>query len=83
MLTGSFALGHCATPRLTRDIDIVASLSARDVDALLSAFSADFYIDAEAARSGIASECLFNRMHLESGSKVEIVVRKSSACCQC
>jgi hypothetical protein len=79
MLTGSFALGYYSTPRMTRDLDIVVSLSARDVEALVSVFSSDFYIDADAASSAVASERLFNLMHLESGIKVDLIIRKSSA----
>jgi hypothetical protein len=68
MLTGSFALAYYATPRMTRDLDIVVALNERDVDAL----------DADSARSAIASERMFNLMHLESGVKVDFIVRKSS-----
>jgi hypothetical protein len=46
MLTGSFALAYYATPRMTRDLDIVVALHERDVSALVAAFASDFYIDA-------------------------------------
>jgi hypothetical protein len=78
MLTGSFALGYFATPRVTRALDIVVAPKARDVDALVAAFSQDFYIDAAAVRTAIASERLFNLMHFTSGLKVDFIVRKSS-----
>jgi hypothetical protein len=78
MLTGSFALAYYATPRMTRDLDIVVALSERDVNALVAAFESDFYIDADAARSAVLSERMFNLMHLESGVKVDLIVRKSS-----
>jgi hypothetical protein len=78
MLTGSFALAYYATPRMTRDLDIVVSLEARDVGPLVSAFAHDFYIDADMARSAIVDERLFNVMHLDSGIKVDFIVRKSS-----
>jgi hypothetical protein len=38
-------------PRMTRDLDFVVALTERHVDALVSAFSTDFYIDEDAARS--------------------------------
>jgi hypothetical protein len=41
MLTGPFALAYYATPRMTRDLDIVVSLEARDVDPLVKAFAQD------------------------------------------
>jgi len=78
MLTGSFALAYYATPRMTRDLDIVVALNERDVDTLVAAFASDFYIDADAARVAIQSERMFNLMHLESGVKVDLIVRKSS-----
>jgi len=78
MLTGSFALAYYATPRMTRDLDIVVALNARDADTLVAAFASDFYIDVDAARAAILSERMFNLMHLESGVKVDLIVRKSS-----
>jgi hypothetical protein len=78
MLTGSFALAYYATPRMTRDLDIVVAVEEPDVEPLVTAFSPDFYIDAETARTAIRSERLFNLMHLDSGVKVDFIVRKSS-----
>jgi hypothetical protein len=78
MLTGSFALAYYATPRMTRDLDIVVALAAGDVEALLNTFSSDFYIDADTVRAAIQNERLFNMMHLSSGIKVDLIVRKSS-----
>ncbi len=78
MLTGSFALAYYATPRMTRDLDIVVALNEHDVDALVAAFATDFYIDADAARTAVFSERMFNLMHLDSGVKVDLIVRKSS-----
>ena len=47
-LTGSCALGYYGKPRVTRDLDFVVALMERHVDALVSAFSTDFYIDEDA-----------------------------------
>ena len=78
MLTGSFALAYYATPRMTRDLDLVVSLAEADVGALVASFSPDFYIDADTVREAIRSERLFNLMHFESGIKVDLMVRKSA-----
>jgi hypothetical protein len=78
MLTGSFALAYYAAPRMTRDLDIVVALTAADVDTVVNAFSSDFYIDADSVRIAIENERLFNMMHLSSGIKVDLIVRKSS-----
>jgi hypothetical protein len=79
MLTGSFALAFYATPRMTRDIDLVVALSAEKVEALALAFAPDFYIDADDARAAVRDQRMFNLMHLESGIKVDMIVRKSDA----
>jgi len=78
MLTGSFAMAHYAAPRMTRDLDIVVALQPQDVPQVVAAFSADFYIDADAAIAAIVSEKMFNLMHYGSGIKVDLIVRKSS-----
>ena len=78
MLTGSFAMAHYTTPRMTRDIDLVVALRLEDVQRLVSAFAADFYVDADAAEEAVRSERLFNLMHFGSGIKVDLIVRKSS-----
>jgi len=46
MLTGSFAMAFYATPRMTRDLDIVVELDREDVEAVVAAFSPDFYVEA-------------------------------------
>src|SRR5271167_638076 len=78
MLTGSFALAYYATPRMTRDLDIVVALAERDIEPLVTSFAPDFYIDADPARAAIHAERLFKLIHLESGIKVDLIVRKSS-----
>jgi hypothetical protein len=45
----------------------------RHVDALVSAFSTDFYIDEDAARSAIKSQRMFSLMYLDSAIKDESV----------
>ena len=78
MLTGSFALAYYATPRMTRDLDIVVALDEHDVERLASAFAPDFYIDADAVLDAVRTERLFILMHLQSGIKVDFIVRKAS-----
>jgi hypothetical protein len=78
MLTGSFAMAYYGKPRMTRDLDIVVSLSEEDVSGLVATLSTDFYIDAESVRSAVASQRLFNLMHLATSIKVDLIVRKSS-----
>jgi hypothetical protein len=78
MLTGSFALGYYGQPRMTRDLDFVVALLLQQVDKLVSAFSQDFYIDEDDARTAVKSQRMFNLMHYASGVKVDLIVRKDS-----
>jgi hypothetical protein len=78
MLTGSFALGYYGKPRMTRDLDFVVALMENDVDKLVAAFSSDFYVDEDAARSAVKTQRMFNLMHFASGIKVDLIVRKDS-----
>lgn len=78
MLTGSYAMAYYATPRMTRDLDLVVALGDGDVDSVVALFSPDFYVDADSVRDAVATQRLFNLMHLDSGIKVDFIVRKSS-----
>lgn len=79
MLTGSYAMAYYATPRMTRDLDLVVALQEHDVAKLLDEFRADFYLDADAALEAIRTGRVFYMMHLASGIKVDMIVKKSSA----
>lgn len=78
MLTGSYAMAFYTTPRMTRDLDMVISPGEDDVGAIVRAFESDFYIDADAVRSAVLSQRQFNLMHLKSGIKVDLIIRKAS-----
>lgn len=78
MLTGSFAMAYYATPRMTRDLDLVVALREQGVKPLIAAFASDFYLDAEAACKAVQSAGMFNLMHLASGIKVDLIVRKNT-----
>jgi Nucleotidyltransferase of unknown function (DUF6036) len=79
MLTGSFALSYYATPRMTRDLDIVVHLAPDDAARVHALFAAEFYVDIDDVKEAIAAERMFNMLHLESGLKVDFVLRKASA----
>ena len=79
MLTGSMAMNYYAQPRMTRDIDLVVALAARDVDTIVRLFHPDYYVSREAVSDSIANESLFNLIHQESVIKVDCIVRKASS----
>jgi hypothetical protein len=78
MLTGSLAMNYYAQPRMTRDIDLVLALDAKNVDAFISLFSSDYYVSPEAIRRALSHESVFNLIHHETVIKVDCIIRKSS-----
>ena len=78
MLTGSMAMNYYAQPRMTRDIDLVVALTAKDTDTVMRLFTPDYYVSREAVSSSIAHESLFNLIHQESVIKVDCIVRKNT-----
>ncbi len=78
MLTGSYAMAYYATPRMTRDLDLVVALEAAALDKLIAAFAGDFYVDADAALEAVRAGRLFNMMHLASGIKLDMIPKKSA-----
>lgn len=75
MLTGSMAMNYYATPRMTRDIDLVVALSASDGARIRGLFEPAYYVP-DNLEQAIASIGIFNLVHVESVIKVDIIVRK-------
>jgi hypothetical protein len=63
---------------MTRDIDFVVEVQHGDVDRLVSAFSRECLIDAEAVRGAINRSSMFNVIHRDWATKVDFVVKRSS-----
>lgn len=78
MLTGSMAMNYYAQPRMTRDIDVVVSLTPADTGKVVDLFSRDYYVSEQAVRDSIAEESIFNLIHNESVIKVDCIVRKNT-----
>ena len=75
MVGGSHAAMYYGEPRLTRDVDVVVTLSLERLPALLEQFPAgEFYVDAEAAREAIATSGQFNIIHPGSGLKIDVYI---------
>ena len=51
MVTGSLAASHYATPRFTRDIDLVVELDRPTAYRLAKSLASEFYVDEEALGS--------------------------------
>src|SRR5215213_9307997 len=77
MLTGSMAMNYYAQPRMTRDIDVVVALAARDLRTVVGLFHPDYYVSPEAVSDAISRESIFNVIHQESVIKVDCIIRKA------
>ena len=83
MLTGSMAMNYYAQPRMTRDIDLVVALAARDVDtirgigsgmlATLVAMAASLKIETIWGEATASSAPFYERV-LESGPVEDLFV---------
>ena len=71
---GSIASSFAGEPRSTVDIDMVAAIEERHVEALVSALSGEFYIDADALRRAIQTRSSANLIHHATQLKVDLFV---------
>lgn len=74
LVGGSIASSVHGKPRTTQDVDIVARVGGRHVDALVAALQTDFYVDADMIRDAIKRRASFNVIHLPTMLKVDIFV---------
>lgn len=76
MLTGSLAMSFYTTPRMTRDIDVVAELERPDVDRVVDLFESDYYVSREAVSEAVRDRSSFNLIEQASVTKVDVFPRK-------
>jgi hypothetical protein len=77
MLTGSLAAAYYATPRATKDIDIVFESDQAGIDRLVSRLQeAALYVDRDAALEALRSQTQFNAIAPTTGWKIDFIVRK-------
>ena len=74
LVGGSLASSLHGIPRATQDVDMVAGIGLRHVDAFVSALSGAFYVDAEMIRDAIRRGASFNVIHLATMFKVDVFV---------
>jgi hypothetical protein len=77
MLTGSFASNMHGVPRTTYDADIVIELEPAALGQLVRSLGDEFYMSRKAAREAVSRRSLFNVIHLETGFKVDFIVKKT------
>lgn len=71
---GSIASSFAGEPRATVDIDIVAALELRHVDAFVAAVSPEFYVEADALRRATRHRTSANLIHRDTALKVDLFV---------
>ncbi len=76
MIAGSFASNFHGVPRMTQDADLVIALDEPGVVRLVRDLERDFYVSEDAAREAVRLKRLFNAIHLDTGFKVDLVVKK-------
>lgn len=79
MVSGSMAFAFYATPRMTRDIDIIIEITSADIDKLLSLFQSGFYFDKETIDYAIRHQEMFNVIHEQTIIKLDFIVRKDDS----
>ena len=80
MLTGSFAAAVHGAGRATMDVDLVIDPAVSALDSFVQRMSdAGRYVSAEAAREALAARTMFNLIDVESGWKVDLIIRKDRA----
>jgi hypothetical protein len=80
MLTGSFASAYHGSPRSTQDIDLVISSTPEQLRASVGSLpQSEYYVDLDAALAAHKQESIFNIIDLESGWKIDMIIRKSRA----
>jgi len=77
MITGSFASNIHGLPRATQDADIVIEVEQKTLKKFVESLGSAFYRSPEAAMDALARQQMFNVVHLETGFKVDLIVRKS------
>lgn len=73
---GSVASTMHGAIRSTMDVDVICDLRADQVDALLAAFGAEFYVSHAAVRQAVESRSCFNVIHLPTAYKVDVFVSR-------
>ncbi len=80
MVSGSVGAMLFGEPRMTNDMDVIVELSPAHAERLARAFGKDAYYcpPPESIRGEIACRGQFNILHPETGSKVDLIIRKDT-----
>lgn len=79
MLVGSFASTRHGAPRMTQDADIVIEAELARLLELARRLASAFYVSEPAVREATRRRGMFNLIHLETGLKIDLILRKERA----
>ena len=72
MLTGSIVSSLQGVPRSTHDIDVIISISEKDIEKIISNFSKeDFYYNEETIKNAVRKKSQFNLINQDYGDKID------------
>ena len=74
VLGGSLASSLVGEPRATLDIDVAVVLERRNVEALVAAVRADYYVSEPMVLEAIEHGSSFNLLHFGTGFKIDVFV---------
>jgi hypothetical protein len=78
MLSGSIAMGLYTVPRMTRDIDFIVHLEAKNLDLFVNSFKDGFYCERDVVKDAIETPIkMFNIIDHATGYKADFVVLKN------
>jgi len=75
-IVGSVASSAYGIARATMDVDLVADIKINQVNPLVKALEADYYIDAGMIQDAIHRSSSFNLIHLETMIKIDVFLLK-------
>src|SRR5207344_780583 len=70
---------HYATPRMTRDVDVVVELDPHRASELAAALAGEFYVDESALRRAAQRAGMANAIHMRLLVKIDLIVRKETS----
>ncbi len=77
MISGSFASNVHGVPRVTYDADVIVEAELLTLLRFVGGLGSDFYADPEAAKTAFAGNRMFNIIHMPTGFKVDLILRKA------
>jgi hypothetical protein len=78
LVGGSLASAVSGEPRSTLDADLVAELTEKDVDRLVSALGDEFYVDVDSLRRAVRDRSSANVIHYATSTKVDLFMTGGS-----